>query len=101
VNTFTIEITEHPVGYSNKGEKKWREAIREACIRKKRPEIGPPSPRFEVTMEFRLAKGRCFQTNRNDLDNLVKPVVDTLFATKSKKFRCGILFNEDDTLLLR
>lgn len=81
-----------PAPFANgEPEQQWREAISHQCG--SRVDLGGERHlRFKVWIQFLLAPGRCF--NGNDIDNLAKPVVDTLVNENN-----GALFLVDDTYL--
>ena len=73
-------------------EVRWRKAI--ATQVPPRPEI-PAGAVFEVELEFCVHPDRLLRGN--DLDNLAKPVLDTLFTqSRPSKHPTGALFGVDD-----
>jgi Holliday junction resolvase RusA-like endonuclease len=59
--------------------------------------------RFTVEVEFHLVASRLFiqphQPVPPDLDNLLKPVLDTLFISDNVKGPTGVLVPENDTFV--
>ena len=85
VEAATIEFSIHgtPSPWANEEiEVRWRQAI--AAQVPPKAEI-PSGAIFEVELEFRLDPRRLLRSN--DLDNLAKPVLDTLFTQARRSTR--------------
>ena len=55
---------------------------------------------FEVSMVFHILRSELYGGNSPDLDNLSKPVLDTLFCDKRNSKHCkGALYQIDDHLV--
>jgi Holliday junction resolvase RusA-like endonuclease len=94
--TFSVDgIVPVPWGTN---EWEWRAAIVRAARGKFSGIINlPPQVQLSVTLDFRLP---AIQAARADLDNLAKPVLDTLFSIRNAQVKdpslTGALFNVDD-----
>ena len=80
----------------------WREAVAEAARRASgQGAFTKPtaSSRFALSLRFRMTESAPGQ--KSDLDNLAKPVLDTLFLPDDKQARepgvSGVLFDIDDS----
>jgi hypothetical protein len=80
----------------------WRKAVSDAAhvVRKTREEVLPKVPQethFSVTLLFLMKPG---SIERADLDNLAKPVLDTLFRSRNAQVQdkelTGAMFGVDD-----
>ncbi len=74
-----------PLGGGSSSRRQWREAIRQAAIAvavAPDPHEVPPRAPISVAVVFRIAQPRFASS---DLDNLVKPVLDTLFRSRDEQ----------------
>jgi Holliday junction resolvase RusA-like endonuclease len=72
-----------PLGGGSSSRRQWREAIREAALAvAPDPREVPPQAPMNVDVVFRIAEPRLASS---DLDNLVKPVLDTLFRSRDEQ----------------
>ncbi len=85
------------------GPTEWRQAIAEA-VRASCPDAPyqpPEEMTFTVDIVFHLVKERLFiqpnQPGPPDLDNLLKPVLDTLFTSDNVAGPTGTLVHRNDT----
>ena len=83
---------------------RWREAIRDA-VKATYPQAPFPEPRlktkFEVEVTFRMTREDLARP-AFDLDNFVKPVLDTLFTSQNVSPRVtGVLLPVNDTWVFR
>ena len=94
---FTVEGT--PKGYSNNGEEKWRKAIAKKVDSLENTLKYTEMSKFKVEITFFLLE------NSHDLDNLIKPVLDTLFKGERSSIRfselTGKLIKYDDRTVYR
>jgi Holliday junction resolvase RusA-like endonuclease len=86
-----------PVNW-NSNEWAWRAAIAAAARKQAESKITvDPSTHYTVALDFRLPP---LQAARADLDNLAKPVLDTLFTVRYPQVKVlqltGALFDVDD-----
>lgn len=88
-------VTPSPWGNAEK-EQYWREYIAEDVGKRvHQPLTVPDNTQFEVKIEFYFISSRFFSSG--DLDNLAKPVLDTLFRQRAaSRFPTGCLFKLDD-----
>src|SRR6266487_1929881 len=90
-------------GTSRSGEHKWREAIEAKIkvVREENPSQASESTRFRVSIVFLINDPKVsIYKNGSDLDNMAKPVIDTLFLSgksgSANTLPTGILFCIDD-----
>jgi hypothetical protein len=78
IQSIPLEVRGTPIPYSSQDrERKWREVIEKEAKLKRTDELEQSisaSTVFTVTIQFELANEL-----GSDLDNLIKPVIDTLF----------------------
>lgn len=95
---INFEVKGEPVGYSNgEKEKRWRKDIYTECennIKTGKFKRIDKEIKLKVEIAFYLTKERLLKNN--DLDNLSKPVLDTICKVKSKNYPTGALFTFDD-----
>ncbi len=85
VQSISLEVRETPTSFSGGDrERKWREAIeKEAQLKKRNEGVSwslSISTVFTVAIRFELVNER-----GSDLDNLIKPVIDTLFDSSPNR----------------
>src|SRR6266508_423307 len=99
---LTIEVRGMEPSTIRSGETAWRMAIA-AKVAERFPEpfTPPEGTEFAVDVVFHLVEHRLFvRPNRPgppDLDNLLKPVLDTLFTSANVLGPTGVLVNANDT----
>jgi Holliday junction resolvase RusA-like endonuclease len=72
-----------PLGGGSSSRRQWREAIRQAAVAvAPDPREVPPGAALRIDVVFRIAGPRF---DSSDLDNLVKPVLDTLFRSRDEQ----------------
>ena len=102
-NQWRIQVREHP---ARRESSSWREAIRDAVMARypQAPFPEPPSgTKFTVEVIFRMTP-QDLARPAVDLDNLAKPILDTLFTSQnvSKSRLTGVLLREvNDTWVFR
>ena len=101
-NPWRIQVRGHPASVKSIG---WREAIRDAVTANY-----PRAPFTSTPMETKFAVEATFRMTPEDLarpavdlDNLAKPVLDTLFTSRnvSKTRLTGVLLRVNDTWVFR
>jgi Endodeoxyribonuclease RusA len=100
-NRWRIEVRGHPARVKNI---RWREAIRDE-VRSAYPRAPFPYPpletKFDVEVTFRMTP-KDLDKPALDLDNLVKPVLDTIFTSQNVSPEVtGVLFPVNDTWVFR
>ena len=93
-----------PRTYSTNEEGSWRKYIADYIAKEIEMGVIPDSrllagdfDYFEVSIVFHIPRSVLQGSNPPDLDNLVKPILDTLFCDKgSNKFSKGALYKIDD-----
>lgn len=87
-------------GVNRKGspERLWRQRLRDGATESVgRPRQVPPETHFDVDITFQMSPSHI---ERSDLDNLAKPVLDTLFkiryAQVSDRSLTGVMFDNVD-----
>ena len=96
-----------PRPFSTNGEGQWRKYIADYIAQKIENEAIPHShlfvrdtDHFEVSMVFHIPRNVLQGSNPPDLDNLSKPVLDTLFCDRySRRHIKGTLYKIDDHLV--
>lgn len=91
-----------PLGGGSTSRRSWREAIRDAALEASGRFPDRPTP-DELTVEvvFRIAEPRMRSA---DLDNMVKPVLDTIFRSRDEQLDpalTGALLPVDDASIHR
>jgi Holliday junction resolvase RusA-like endonuclease len=72
-----------PLGGGSSSRRQWREAIRDAALSiAPDPRVLPVGASLTVEVMFRISELRFASS---DLDNLVKPVLDTLFRSRDEQ----------------
>lgn len=98
---WRIEVRGHPARIK---DIRWREAIRSqvAATYPRAPFVAPPKgTKFDVEVIFRMTPGD-LEKPAVDLDNLVKPVLDTLFTSQNVSSTVtGVLLPVNDTWIFR
>lgn len=99
---LTIEVRGTEPSTIRSGETAWRMAIaEEVSERFPEPFMPPEETEFAVDVVFHLVEHRLFvRPNRPgppDLDNLLKPVLDTLFTSANVLGPTGVLVKANDT----
>jgi hypothetical protein len=99
---LTIEVRGTEPSTIRSGETAWRMAIaQKVAERFPEPFMPPEGTEFAVDVVFHLVEHRLFvRPNRPgppDLDNLLKPVLDTLFTSANVLGPTGVLINANDT----
>jgi Holliday junction resolvase RusA-like endonuclease len=91
-----------PLGGGSSSRRQWREAIRQAALAvAPDPREVPPRAPISVAVVFRIAEPRFASS---DLDNLVKPVLDTLFRSRDEQLDptlTAVLLPVDDAAINR
>ena len=100
-NPWHIEVRGHPARVR---DIRWREAIRDA-VSAAYPEAPFPEPplgtKFEVEVAFRMTR-EDLDRPAFDLDNFIKPVLDTLFTSQNvSPTVTGVLIPANDTWVFR
>lgn len=101
-NPWEIRVREHP---ARRDSSEWRDAIRGA-VEAKYPQAPFTSPhltaaRFTVEVAFLMTPSDLARP-AVDLDNLVKPVLDTLFTSQNVRRLTGVLLPAvNDTRVFR
>src|SRR5262249_21211859 len=100
-NPWRIQVRGHPARVK---DIRWREAIREG-VKGAYPEAPFPAPdketEFEVAVTFRMTR-EDLRRPAFDLDNFVKPVLDTLFTSQNVSPEVtGVLLAVNDTWVFR
>jgi hypothetical protein len=100
-----VEITvsgRTPLGGGSSSRRQWREAIRDAASRvAPDPDVLPVGAPLTVDVVFRIREPRF---SSSDLDNLVKPVRDTLFRSRDEQLDPSLtatLLPVDDAMIHR
>ena len=100
-----VEITvsgRTPLGGGSTSRRQWREAIRDAALGvAPDPQDVPDGAPLTVDVVIRLTEPRF---GSSDLDNLVKPVLDTLFRSRDEQLDPGLtaaLLPIDDAAIQR
>ena len=100
-NRWEIEVRGHPARVNGIG---WRKAIRdevEAKYRQAPFTEPPPETKFDVEVSFRMTPEDLARP-AFDLDNFVKPVLDTVFTSQNvSPGVTGVLFPVNDTWVFR
>jgi Holliday junction resolvase RusA-like endonuclease len=101
---FKVTISGHrPVPWGC-NEWEWRKVISDAVKAQKtsNPVLAQKTDQFSVNLVFKIKQER---VSRPDLDNLAKPVLDTLFLPFHPQVKdlsiTGALFNIDDNAVFR
>ena len=100
-NPWRIQVRGHP---ARRESNSWREAIRDE-VKATYPQAPFPAPplktKFDVKVIFRMTPAD-LDKPAMDLDNFVKPVLDTLFTSQNVSPRVtGVLFPVNDTWVFR
>ena len=100
-NPLEIRVRGYPARVS---DIRWREAIRDE-VEATYPEAPfpapPPETKFEVEVVFRMTR-EDLARSASDLDNFVKPVLDTLFTSQNvSPSVTRVLFPVNDTWVFR
>jgi hypothetical protein len=100
-NRWWIRVRGHPARVK---DILWREAIRDE-VKARYPEAPFPAPapetKFEVEVTFRMTP-KDLARPAFDLDNFVKPVLDTIFTSQNvSRGVTGVLFQVNDTWVFR
>ena len=103
-NPWRVEVREHPARAPGPRSISWRAAIGDA-VKATYPEAPfrslPVETRFTVEVIFRMTPEDMARP-AVDLDNLVKPVLDTLFTSQNVSGLTGVLLPEvNDTWVFR
>ena len=96
VRTIVLEVTGSPSPWANgPREAAWRHAIWQHAVAAVPVPFEKSLRPHKMTVEFRMISSR-----RGDLDNLAKPVLDTLFRQSRKSSHpVGSMFECDDCYL--
>ena len=91
-----------PLGGGSSSRREWREAIRDAAVTAASdpPDVPADAP-LSVDVVFRITEPRF---GSSDLDNLVKPVLDTLFRSRDEQLDPSLtaaLLPVDDSAIQR
>jgi hypothetical protein len=99
---LTIEVRGTEPSTIRSGETGWRMAIaQKVAERFPEPFMPPEGTEFAVDVVFHLVEHRLFVRPSRpappDLDNLLKPVLDTVFTSANVLGPTGVLINANDT----